>query len=242
MKILALDTSFSACSVALFNDDIMDPLHQTKIYHQVAPMQHTKMILPMIQEMLHSSSIEPKELDAIAFGCGPGSFTGVRVASSIAQGMGFALNCPIMAVSSLAAAAQHAFTAYQWSNILVAIDAHMEKIYWATYQANSKGYVELKDQEKIILLDKLPKQPASELVSNDLLPSEKTDWYGVGDGWAKYSKQLLSSKHSKPRMIASSVIPTAEAVLDLAKIKWQEGDLLKPHEAIPNYLHSVFEK
>src|SRR5690349_9145853 len=134
--ILAFDTSTSACTVALQNGDFVS------VRHQLAPKQQAQLILPMINELLSSTSLTANELDAIAYGCGPGSFTGIRIASSVAQGIGFAINKPIIPVSSLAALAQTAFLEQQWTRLLVAVDARMGKIYWANYVINPSGIAE----------------------------------------------------------------------------------------------------
>src|SRR5471032_2163673 len=103
MKILAIDTSANACSVALLINN------ETLSSHKVIPMQQAQLILPMIEELLLTANITLNQLDALAFGCGPGSFTGVRIAASVAQGLAVAHDLPVISVSSLQALAQAAF-------------------------------------------------------------------------------------------------------------------------------------
>src|SRR5579871_1229278 len=107
-KILAFDTSSQVCSVALLNGETI-----TSSY-QIAPMQQAKLILPMIQKIIKAANITLDELDAIAYGCGPGSFTGMRVANSVAQGLGFAKHLPLIRISSLAILAQSALEEQKW--------------------------------------------------------------------------------------------------------------------------------
>ena len=146
MKMLAFDTSAGACSVALLNNESVE------ISHIVAPMQQAKLLLPHIQNLLNQAGLALKDLDAIAYGQGPGSFTGIRIAASVAQGLGYASGLPIVPVSSLAILAQTAFLEEKWDKCLVAVDARTEQVYWAHYVANNSGLMELKAKYRINLL------------------------------------------------------------------------------------------
>lgn len=218
MKILAFDTSTTACSVALQSGD------EIKVLHEVAPMQQARRILIIIQKLLADSSLTLADLDAIAFGCGPGSFTGIRIASSVAQGIGFAKDLPIIRISSLAAFAQAAFEAGKGAKYLIAVDAHMQQIYWAIYAANQHGFVELTNQELVCSPE-------------DIIPPENThDWYAVGDGWEKYREKLLARLGFEPTIISSSPLPIAKAILRLASESYTKGDNVTASDAIPVYL------
>lgn len=223
--VLALDTSFSACSVALQCGD------EIKFCHQMAPMQQTKLLLPMIQAILESNSVKLNQLDAIAFGCGPASFTGVRIASSVAQGLSFAASCPVIPISSLAATAQAAYQEKQWSNALVAIDARAGNVYWAAYELSS-GCMTLVGKETII-------SPFEIIENNGIFPADRTPtgWYAIGDGWGRYKEALTTHLGFEPVEIDANQLPTASAVLNLANIALNRG-LEKKHsfEAIPVYL------
>lgn len=218
MKILAIDTSSTACSVAIL---VNDKVTQS---HQVAPMQQTQLILPMINELLASVAIRLNQLDAIAFGCGPGSFTGVRIATSVAQGLGFAVKVPLIPVSSLAAIAQGAYAELGWKNLLVAIDARVQEIYWAAYQVNSQGLVELLDKEKV--------SPPGELVCPD-----HDEWYGVGNAWEVY-------KHipCQPTFVDVTRLPMASAILTLARDKFIKQEWVDARRAFPSYLRDDVAK
>lgn len=135
-KILAIDTSTEACSAAL--------LCGNKIYNRfiIAARQHTKFILPMISEVLTEAQLELSELDAIAFGCGPGSFTGVRLAASVTQGIAFAKNLPVVKISSLRALAQEIFVESEKERVLIAQDARMQEIYLGEYQVDAAGIMQ----------------------------------------------------------------------------------------------------
>ena len=125
ITLLALDTSTEACSVALW--------HKGEKTHldELAQRTHTKRILPMVDELLANSGINLKQVDALAFGRGPGSFTGVRVGAGIAQGLAFGADLPVIAVSNLTAMAQAAFELHQAENVVAAIDARMNEVYFS---------------------------------------------------------------------------------------------------------------
>ncbi len=208
MNILAIETSSTACSVALYAQNKIIALHK------IAPMQHAQMTLPLIDELLLANNIQIKQIDAIALGCGPGSFTGIRIATSIAQGIGYALNIPLIPISSLAALAQAAYDSLGWKKLYVAIDARIQEIYWALYQVNSEGLVELKDTENMSV-------PAA------LIPIK--EWSCVGNAWQNYADQLSF----QPSISDANCLPTAAAVLKLAiplfkQQKWCSADAVLP--------------
>ena len=132
MKLLAFDTSSTTCSVALLlNDEIIEK-------NQTALMQQAQLIFPMIDTLLKSKNLKINQLDGIAFGCGPGSFTGVRIATSVAQGLAYAAKLPLIPVSSLAALAQAAYEDLRWEKLVVAVDARIQEIYWGAFGCRRK--------------------------------------------------------------------------------------------------------
>lgn len=214
MKILALDTSSISCSVAL---SINGRVHSR---NHVAPKQQAQMILPMIDELLQAENIKLNQLDALAFGCGPGSFTGVRIATSVMQGLGYALKLPLIPVSSLAGLAQAAYTDLGWQQLLVAVDARIQEIYWGIYQVNPQGLVELVGKEAVCP----PTHPPIDI--------DVTHYKGVGDGWKAYEKEIPI----KPLAIDATRLPTAVGIIPLAELKFAQQDWLKPQDALPSYL------
>lgn len=224
MKLLAFDTSASACSVALLNNERITTLHK------IAPMQQASLILPMLQQILADASLSLNQLDMIAYGCGPGSFTGIRLASAVAQGLGFAYSLPIMPISSLAAIAQAALIEHQCSQLLVAVDARMGDVYWAVYKnASATDYVELVGQEHLY-------KPESVIIPNNIELSS-ANWYGLGDAWLQYKSQMVLALGIEPCAIFAAQQPTAEAILRLAKRKLEQGGSgVHASEAIPIYL------
>ena len=129
VTLLALDTATEACSVALLRGGEKTHLAQ------FAQREHTKHILPMVDEILAQAGITLHQVDALVFGRGPGSFTGVRIGAGIAQGLAFGADLPVIPVSNLVAMAQTAYVQYQAENVLTAIDARMNEVYFAQWQA-----------------------------------------------------------------------------------------------------------
>jgi len=147
LKILAVDTSTHACSAALLlSNNIIQRF-------TVAAGQHTTFILPMINELLEEANIDLQQLDAIAFGVGPGSFTGVRLAASIVQGLALANNTPIIKISTLRALAQEIFEKLGDTKLFIALDARMEEVYWGEYQIDSDGIMQAMTPDKLIKVE-----------------------------------------------------------------------------------------
>jgi tRNA threonylcarbamoyladenosine biosynthesis protein TsaB len=217
MKLLAFDTSSSACSVAIQNGA------RTEVLHHIAPMQQAKLILPMIHQILDSASLTLGALDAIIYGCGPGSFTGVRIATSVAQGLSFAADKPVIPVSSMAAIAQSAFQEHQCTKQMVAIDARMGQVYWALYKTSQNDNVELIGQEIVC-------HP------NELSMPEDHGWSAIGDGWDTYKQSLEIRLGHKPKIIYQSQLPSALALLHLGRAKFQRGEWVTASKAVPVYL------
>jgi tRNA threonylcarbamoyladenosine biosynthesis protein TsaB len=185
-------------------------------------MQHTTLILPMIQSLLDSAGVSLAKLDAIAFGCGPGSFTGIRIAASLAQGLAFAGSLPVIPVSSLAATAQAAYMKHGWQRLLVAVDARMEQIYWGAYQVESSLV--------------LPVFPEEIVTPDAVLSIPEGGWNAVGDGWRVYGAELIARMGREPMQMDVSGLPTAEAILVLAKERYKRKDWVGAAEALPVYL------
>ncbi len=219
MNILALDTSSTACSVALLHDDKMSFLHR------IMPLQQAQSILPMLEELLSIHKITLNQLDAIAFGCGPGSFTGVRIATSVTQGLAYALQLPVIPVSSLAALAQAAYRDLGWKKLLVGVDARIQEVYWGAYDVNEHGLVMRVGQEKVCAPEEVP------------LSADK-GWYGVGNAWDVYANQIAYSALD----VDTSRLPTALGVLELAKVKYDQKEWVMAKDALPVYLRDSVAK
>lgn len=220
VNILAFDTSSIACSVALMAGT------NVTLSHQILPMGQARLILPAIETLLSNASLSLNQLDAIAYGCGPGSFTGIRIASGVAQGLGYGASVPIIQLSSLAILAQTAYEEHQCDVAWVAIDARMNQVYWAIYKVNEQGYVSLMGKEAVNLPHEV------NLPENIKIQ----DCCGIGDGFEKYEKIWVDQMNGSPSAVHGKQLPSAQAMLKLAKIKFDKGEVMTSHEALPIYL------
>src|SRR6185312_12626224 len=142
MNLLAIETATEACSVALLHGNTLIDRSE------LAPRRHAELVLPMAEALLAEAGITRKQLDVIAVGQGPGAFTGVRLAISVAQGLALALDIPVVSVSSLAALAMQA--PKNGAPILAAIDARREEIYAGVFRFDADGLVEPLDRERVL--------------------------------------------------------------------------------------------
>jgi tRNA threonylcarbamoyladenosine biosynthesis protein TsaB len=214
-KILAIDTSTDACSAALLCDK--------KNHHRfiVAPREHTKFILPMIHELLTEAQLDLNQLDAIAFGCGPGSFTGIRLAASITQGLAFVANLPVIKISSLRALAQEVFVTLAKEKVLVAQDARMQEIYWGEYQIDATFIMQA------IVPDQL-------LAPMQVKTPTDAGFTGIGNAWKIYD-DILTKRCNIP-LIESKAYPRAQYIAQLAAADFAKGLTVSAMEALPVYL------
>jgi len=216
MNLLAIETATEACSVALIHGE------ELIARSEIAPRRHTELVLPMADELLAEAGISRHALDAIAVGRGPGAFTGVRLAVSLAQGMALALDLPVITVSSLAALALEA-PEEEGTAILAVIDARMGEIYAASYRRDGEGGLLALDDERIGTADTL------------LLP-QAAAWQVVGSGWAAYaaalSQRLTGTLHSADGLR----YPQAVHVAGLALREFKAGHAQAPELALPVYL------
>jgi tRNA threonylcarbamoyladenosine biosynthesis protein TsaB len=170
MKILALDASTEACSAALSLDG------EIHFRYEVAPRQHTRLILPMVDALLHEADLGLAALDLLAFDRGPGSFTGIRVTMSVVQGLALASDLPVLPVSSLAALAQACYRVHDAESVLSVIDARMGELYWGYYHLQQERMV-LAGEEQVSTLE-------------DLQPAPVEHCHVIGSGVSVYAEQL----------------------------------------------------
>lgn len=215
MKLLAIDTATEACSAGLYLDGMMT----TK--YTVAPRKHAELILTMVDDLLSESALSLSQLDALAFGRGPGAFTGVRIATGVIQGLAMSADLAIVPVSTLAALAQGAIA--ESRQVACAIDARMGEVYWALYQANDKGIMQLLGEESVCPPDSIN------------IP-ESNGWFGVGSGWATYAKELQISMGTTLLDCRAGDYPSAKAICTLAVDAYQRGENVDAADALPVYL------
>ena len=222
MKLLALDTATEACSAALYIDG------EIRQNYELAPREHTRLILGMIDGLLAEAGISIQQLDALAFGRGPGSFTGVRIATGAVQGMAYGADLPVVPVSTLAAIAQSVHDDHQAESVLTAIDARMQAVYWAQYQSD-QGLMKLHGEELVIAPEQVP-SPAQQ------------SWVGAGSGWAAYEPQLLARIAQPLRGIYPDVYPQSASIAKLAADDFAQGRFVEAAKAVPVYLRNNVAK
>ncbi|MES2501163.1 MAG: tRNA (adenosine(37)-N6)-threonylcarbamoyltransferase complex dimerization subunit type 1 TsaB [Pseudomonadota bacterium] len=223
MNLLALDTSTEFLSLALTKDD------RIFTHYQAAGSAASQLVLPQIQVLLDSANIKLQDLDGIAFGAGPGAFTGVRIASGVAQGLGYGANLPVVGINTLTAVAE----ASGQQKVIVCLDARMGEIYHAALVKQNGIWIE-------ISATKVCKpQAAPLLVSKDWV--EGNDWLGVGSGWAVYGEvltQIYANNLSQHSNFIADITPTAEAILRLAQPVFESGQAKSAAEAMPIYIRN----
>ncbi|WP_075181963.1 tRNA (adenosine(37)-N6)-threonylcarbamoyltransferase complex dimerization subunit type 1 TsaB [Pantoea sp. 1.19] len=219
-RILALDTATEACSVALACDNVMDA--------QFEPCQreHTQRILPMIDALLMRHGVTLSQLDLLAYGRGPGSFTGVRIGIGIAQGLALGANLPMAGVSTLMTMAESAWRLHGATRVLAAIDARMGEVYWAEYQRDAAGEWQGETTEAVL-------KPEAALARMAALEG---GWATVGTGWAAWPQ--LAAESALALTATDVTLPTAQDMLPLARQAWQRRAILPVEQAEPTYLRN----
>ena len=238
MKLLALDCSTSSCSVALLDATGQQP-HINRRSEQ-ASRQHTQRLLPMVDELLADCGVSLRQLDAIAVGRGPGSFTGLRIALSAAQGLAYGADLPVMPVSTLAAQAQRFLAEWQSDEecvLLSTIDARMDEVYWALYQSDvSTGGLRPIGEEQLTAPEALP--------SPDSMPS-CLEALATAESMATRSLIALGSGHHYHRQMPAATAdlswhpalqPDAAAIAELALRDVDNSTGRPASQAIPVYL------
>jgi tRNA threonylcarbamoyladenosine biosynthesis protein TsaB len=213
-RILSLDTSTEACSAALWVDG------QVFEQFELVQQQHSQRILPMVDAVLAEGQCSLKQCDALAFGRGPGSFTGVRIGTGVAQGLAFGADLPVVPVSSLAAVAQ----AQRAAHVLVAFDARMDQVYWGCFARNAQGGMLAVGEEAVSHPPEIR------------LPDPDTVWVGAGSGWDRYADHLLVTLDGAIESWQAEQYPHAAQVAMLAADAVRRGEQQLAQAAIPVYL------
>ena len=224
MNLLAIDTSTEACSAALgIGGTIIER-------SELAPRRHAELILPMIESLLAEARLSRCDLHGIAVGRGPGAFTGVRLAISVAQGLALGLDVPVVPVSSLAALALDApdDDAHRDNAILAVIDARMGEIYAGAFRRTRDGLVEAISEETVGKAEKwnLPQSTQRGVEC----------WSVVGTGWDAYGAALSAHFPTLSGFADGKRYPQARAVLRLAAPRFAQGEGVAPEAALPVYL------
>ena len=204
-RILAIETATAACSAALYIDG------QVEERYALAPRQHAALILPMVESLLASAELTVTALDALAFGQGPGAFTGVRIAASVAQGIAFAADLPVVPVSTLAALAGGAIRDTDGKPVMAALDARMDEVYWGVYTRDAAGLPALQGREAVAA-------PAA-------VPVPDGDgWVAAGSGWAAYADQLMPRAGERIVRVLPDLEPRAYDVALIGADRFARGE------------------
>ena len=218
MKLLAIDTSTDACSAALaISGEIRERF-------ELAPRRHAELILPMVEQLLREAGLRVHDLDGLAFGRGPGAFTGLRVAAGVIQGIALGTGRRVAPVSTLAALAQQAYLNTRHPNILSALDARMGELYWGAFHLGEGGLVRPVQPECVSPPEAAP------------VPEEGGGWVGAGPGWAVYTEVLTRRLAGRLVYIEAGDYPRAREVAILGLDAFSRGETVSAEGAVPIYL------
>ncbi|MGE5624968.1 MAG: tRNA (adenosine(37)-N6)-threonylcarbamoyltransferase complex dimerization subunit type 1 TsaB [Bacillota bacterium] len=215
MKLLALDTAASRCSAALWLEGALT--------ERDAPAERVQAenVLPMVEELLAGAGLKLQDMDAIAFGRGPGAFTGLRVAAAVAQGLAFGTGLPVVPVSNLEALAAAAHRRHGARQVLACLDARMQEVYWAAFAVDSGSLMRLTGEAL-----GLP---------GEINPPPGRSWFGAGSGWGAYGG-TLKARVSSLEGVDAELTATAGDIARQAEKAFKQGMALPPERAQPVYL------
>ncbi|MEI7456795.1 MAG: tRNA (adenosine(37)-N6)-threonylcarbamoyltransferase complex dimerization subunit type 1 TsaB [Nitrosomonadales bacterium] len=212
MKILALDTSTEYCSVALWQEGAV-------IQHcELVGQKHSELLIGMVSALLQESGVRMQDLDGIAYGSGPGSFTGVRIACGATQGLALGADLPVSGICTLLALAE----ASGRDRVIAALDARMGEIYCAAYQKQEGKWMAVFE-------------PC--LCKPDVAPSvDGADWFGAGSGFAAFTDALQARYAGQLNGVDGAAIPQAAAIAKLGAGQFAAGLGADAAAAQPFYL------
>jgi tRNA threonylcarbamoyladenosine biosynthesis protein TsaB len=203
MRFAAIETSTEWCSVAVWDEG------EIRAVERRAGNRHSELVLPFLESLA-----DPGKIDAVAFGAGPGAFTGLRIACAIAQGLAFARGLPVIGISTLEALAQEAGAA----RVVACIDARMREVYYAALEKRPGGWREVLEAQ-CVAPHAAPRPPGE-------------GWIGVGNGFEVYRAAL----QSRVDVMRPEIHPTAVAVAQLAAPRFAAGEGVDAAQAAPVYL------
>ena len=214
MQILALDTSTEYCSVALWQDG------EVISHCELVGQKHSEILMPMLDKQLHEAGVKVADLNGIAFGMGPGSFTGVRIACGVAQGLALGANLPVVGICTLEALAEGAGK----PKVIAALDARMSEVYHAAYIKQNDVWMNASEP----FLCK----------PDDAPPLEGKDWFGAGSGFATHGEQLKLQYTNNLKGVDETAIPQAAAIAMLGAARFAAREGVDAAQALPLYLRN----
>lgn len=223
-NILVFDASSSWCSAAISVNGVLFSAAEMQ------PRKHAQLMLPMIEGLCQQAGIKPSELDGIAFGKGPGSFTGLRIAISVAQGLSLATGAKLYGISSLQALAWQGMKQLGQERIVAIMNAHMGEVFYGAYAQTSEGMT-------CIIDDALCKPEDVELTPLLAESQSLAAWVGAGDGFQ--FEALLPESTQQLKLIDNEISPLAESMMDLALRAWQQDEFTAAEFQQPVYLRDT---
>jgi tRNA threonylcarbamoyladenosine biosynthesis protein TsaB len=212
MRVLALDTSTEYCSVALWKDGLVTERSD------LVGQKHSELLMVMLDALLRDARVKLAQLDGIAFGKGPGSFTGVRIACGATQGLALGANLPVAGVCTLEALAE----ASGKSRVIAALDARMGEVYHAAYEKHDDVWTVVSEP----CLCKPQNAPSLSGV----------DWYGIGSGFAAHGVALNAKYAGQLQGEDGTTVPQAAAIAALGAAQFSLGHGVDAALALPLYL------
>lgn len=214
MNLLAFDTSTEFLSIAMVRGEALFR------FDTLAGQSHSQLILPEIQKLLTSANMPLSDLNGLVFGAGPGSFTGVRIAAGVAQGLAFGANLQVVGVCTLMALAQ----ASGADKVIACLDARMGEVYHAAYVKEHGVW-------QAIYEPGLYKPDAVPAIAGNA-------WVGVGSGWKTYAEILVARYDSQLTQVLPELLPQATAMIELAQAIFANGQALHAGDAMPIYIRN----
>lgn len=232
-NILAIETATAACSVALLCSG------QVHSASEVGTNIHSKRLLDMVQTVLHEAELKPSDLDAIAVGQGPGSFTGLRIGIGAAQGIAYGASCPMIGITSLAALA---VASKESGLVIAALDARMGEVYWAAYtkakQSDAQRVQNIEMIGEVGLLAPIALRQQVDAIANKHDSSASL----LGNAWKEYAQELGDDFFFRHTVVGDLIYPHAEHLLPLAVDRFLAGDTISPGKFVAQYVRNDVAK
>ncbi len=212
MKLLVLDTSTEWCSAALWLEG------RVLARRVLAEQRHSSLLLPMVDELLREAGLTLRQLEGIGYGAGPGSFTGLRIACAVTQGLAFGADLPVVGVSTLESIAEQTGV----DRVLTVLDARMAEVYWGAYERTGAGWHAVS-------------QPQLALPESVVVPASGA-WVGAGNGFVALGEVLRPRLAAQLARIDDTLMPDAAAMAPLAARALERGEGVDAALAAPIYL------
>lgn len=218
MRILALDAATEACSAAL------DDHGEVRERFEIAPREHANLLLPMAHGLLAEAGWRLHELDALAFGRGPGAFTGLRIAAGAAQGLAFGAELPVAPISDLAALAAGSARVCGVDRVLAVADARMDEVYWCAFEtADSAAGPQPLAAERVAPPEAIPPHDYG------------ADWTPAGNGWPAY-ESALAPLAARLGGVPACLYPRARDIARLGAAAVDRDEMVPADRATPSYV------